>query len=125
MGRRRGCRVGRGRGIADIYSRLIFMVTIFAFNRKSMKFSCLHLVGPFILFMFLRISACAVKNIYTCVYINVFHAFVWCNTHTHTCTVAPGICSLLYFPFCYTFLLLFLYLSLFRTLSSNLGNLAA
>lgn len=37
--------------------------------------------APFILFMFLRISACAGKNIFHSKY---FVCCVWCNTHAHT-----------------------------------------
>lgn len=37
--------------------------------------------APFILFMFLRISACAGKNIFHSKY---FVCCMWCNTHTHT-----------------------------------------
>lgn len=74
----------------DIYSRLIFMVTIFAFNRKSMKFLCLRLG--------------ALYFIYVCAYFcmcwqNIFHSkyFVCVTTHARTHTLAPGICTRAWF----------------------------
>lgn len=78
---------------ADIYSRLIFMVTIFAFNRKSMKFLCLRLG--------------ALYFIYVCAYFcmcwqNIFHSkyFVCVTTRTHTHIYSPQAFALeLDFPF--------------------------
>lgn len=96
---------------ADIYSRLIFMVTIFAFNRKSMKFLCLRLG--------------ALYFIYVCAYFcmcwqNIFHSkYFVCvttqHTHTHarTHTGPRHLHSSLIFHFHRVFL------------PSNLGNLAA
>lgn len=106
--------VGKGkRQYADIYSRLIFMVTIFAFNRKSMKFLCLRLGAPLFylcLCVFLHVLA-KIFHFKCFRFMCVTHSST-CHTHTHTRT-SPKHLQSAWFS-----ILLFFH-------PSNLGNLAA